>query len=117
MLPYEILVSDDGLLAIRDKPGSEVLDEIPPDDVPVLKELERTSELLNYVPRIRISTVHGAKGQEADNVVIRPDMIQQSYNGYLAEPDNEHRVWYVAVTRARQALYLLNPTESSAYPL
>lgn len=116
-LTYETLVSDYGLLAIRDKPWFEVLDEIPSDDVPVLKELERTGELLNYAPRIRISTIHGAKGQEADNVVLRPDMSQQSYVGYLDSPDNEHRVWYVAVTRARQALYLLNPSESSAYPL
>ena len=117
MLTYEDLVKDYGLLAIRNQPWWTALDEIAPQHVPTLKELERTGELLNEVARIHISTIHGAKGQEADNVVLRPDMSPQTQNGYLDSPDNEHRVWYVAVTRARQNLYLLTPTESAAYPI
>lgn len=116
-LTYEALVKNYGLLAIRDRPWWEVLDELPPESVPFLRELERSGESVIGTPRVRISTIHGAKGQEAENVVLRPEMSGQTFNGYLLSPDNEHRVWYVAVTRARQALYLLHPTEASAYPL
>jgi DNA helicase-2/ATP-dependent DNA helicase PcrA len=66
---------------------------------------------LSDPPRIRVSTIHGVKGGEADNVVILPDLSTAAYRDYarLGYSDNEYRVFYVAVTRARERLFLLNP--------
>lgn len=62
-------------------------------------------------PRIRISTIHSIKGAEADNVVVCPDMTRRTYNEFEdpLKADDEWRVWYVAVTRARHNLYVLSP--------
>lgn len=68
-------------------------------------------------PAIRISTIHAAKGLEEDNVLISPDMARRTYEGFLADPDPEHRVWYVGVTRAKQALYVMQPQTMTHYEL
>lgn len=66
-------------------------------------------------PRINLSTVHGAKGREADNVVVCTDWSRRTEKGYWIDPEAEHRVFFVAVTRARQNLYLHRPTSPSFY--
>lgn len=60
-------------------------------------------------PRVRVGTVHSAKGREADNVAVLTSLsvpcvrARQTISGN----DEEARVWYVAVTRARQRVVLL----------
>lgn len=66
-------------------------------------------------PRIKISTIHGAKGGEAENVVILSDMAWRTYQEYQKFPDDEHRVWYVAVTRTKQNLYVIQPKTNLCY--
>jgi DNA helicase-2/ATP-dependent DNA helicase PcrA len=70
-----------------------------------------------FSPRIQFSTIHGAKGAEADNVVISPDLSYKAYNEMLANPDDEARVFYVGVTRAKQNLYILTPQTRYYYEL
>lgn len=67
--------------------------------------------------RFHIASIHAVKGREADNVALLPDMTQQTWMGYRKEPDPEHRVWYVGVTRARQRLYLLAPYTNKFYDI
>lgn len=55
-------------------------------------------------PRVRLSTVHGAKGLEADTVLIS-DRSTELVNANLKHrwsADEERRVVYVALTRARE---------------
>lgn len=66
---------------------------------------------------IEISTIHATKGREADNVIILPDMTYTTYKGMLKDPDNEHRVFYVACTRAKQNLYIHTPVTDKFYQL
>jgi DNA helicase-2/ATP-dependent DNA helicase PcrA len=71
-------------------------------------------------PRVRLLTIHGAKGREADTVVVIPDMSRAAYDtltraGRDAE-EAEHRVAYVAVTRARRRLIVVEPTTRRYYP-
>ena len=40
-----------------------------------------------------------------------------TYKGMLKDPDNEHRVFYVAATRAKQNLYLHTPVTTQFYKL
>lgn len=60
-------------------------------------------------PRIHLSTIHGAKGGEADNVVLMNDMAPRTYRDACLHPDDERRVLYVGLTRARQCLHLIQP--------
>ena len=78
-------------------------------------------ENLNEDARIFISTIHAIKGGEKDNVVIcldlgnKPKKAMQKSN---EKADEEHRVWYVGITRARNNLYKLKAnTRSNEYKL
>lgn len=82
----------------------------------ILKTLEETGEL-GKPPRIRVTTIHAVKGQEADNVVLLPDLSHLTRIGFNKEPDNEHRVFYVGATRAKSNLYIHQPITDYAYPL
>lgn len=62
---------------------------------------------------VAVSTIHRAKGGEADNVILFSDMAKRSYEG--VETDDEHRVFYVAVTRARESLYIVEPQSKYYY--
>ena len=65
--------------------------------------------------RVRIRTIHGAKGDEAENVVIFPDMPRPAWRSAKRDSDTEHRMWFVAVTRAKQKVYWLNPETKYYY--
>lgn len=79
--------------------------------------LEKALERLSRGDQIRVSTIHGAKGAEADQVVLIPDMTLRTYNSYLHSQEDEHRVYYVGVTRAKETLFILRPFSKLAYPL
>lgn len=66
---------------------------------------------------VQINTIHATKGREADNVVVLPDITETTYKGMLKDMDNEHRVFYVAATRARQNLYIHAPTTNRFYQM
>lgn len=69
----------------------------------------------DLTPRIKISTIHAIKGSECDNVIVIPDMTQKSYASYKEDPDAEHRLFYVATTRAKESLYLHKPVTERHY--
>ncbi|HEX77156.1 MAG TPA: ATP-dependent helicase [Dehalococcoidia bacterium] len=74
------------------------------------KLLERGGErALLDAPRIKVGTIHSAKGMEADFVVLRPEMAGRTYAEWLRAPEGERRCWYVGLTRARKGLWLLEP--------
>lgn len=79
--------------------------------------LLRRGEKLSNTPRIRIETIHGVKGAEADNVLLMTDISSRTARGFEKAPDHEHRVFYVGVTRAKQALHIVAPQTDSFYPL
>jgi superfamily I DNA/RNA helicase len=85
------------------------------DKIYIRKVIE--NEGLSSEPRIRINTIHATKGQEADNVVICPDMSLPSFNEYKEGGDDEHRVFYVGVTRAKKRLFLMNPKTDMFYQI
>lgn len=64
---------------------------------------------------VRIDTIHGVKGDEADVVVLLPDLSRLTWKDYDQDPNNEHRVFYVACTRARETLYILDPVTKFHY--
>ena len=66
-------------------------------------------------PNVRIDTIHGVKGDEATNVVLMSDISRLTWKEYEDDPTNEHRVFYVACTRALQNLYILEPQTKFYY--
>lgn len=70
-----------------------------------------------FKPRIRIETIHGVKGAEEDNVLVLTDMTAKTQAGYELDPDAEHRVFYVAVTRAKETLHIIAPQGDRYYDM
>ena len=67
-------------------------------------------EELRKNPRVKLSTIHSAKGGEADNVLLILDntkTIREALEKSTDKQDEEHRVWYVGVTRTKQNLYIM----------
>lgn len=73
-------------------------------------------EDLRKPPRVIIETIHGVKGAEADHVAVLTDISRRTAESFERDPDHEHRVFYVAVTRAIQSLHLIAPQSYTRYP-
>lgn len=113
---YEDLVETMGLVAPKDLRWTAALDRINPEEKSYLEAVERHGNL-HDTARVEIGTIHSVKGREADNVVIRPEMTPRTFESFRVFPDQEHRVWYVATTRAKERLYMLPATSPRSYPL
>jgi superfamily I DNA/RNA helicase len=65
--------------------------------------------------RIKISTIHGVKGEECNNVVLFMDLERIIYEAAQINADPEHRLFFVGVTRAKKKLYIMQPTSDYFY--
>ena len=74
-----------------------------------IRNMLANKEKITQTPRIILSTIHAAKGGEADNVLILPDITKSAVNNNDINPDELHRLFYVAVTRAKKSLHILEP--------
>ena len=107
----ETLVADHGLLATQDMVWHVAMDRIPENDRAYIIAMLRRGERFNGEPRITVSTIHGAKGGEADNVVLFTDLSPAAEEQMNINPDDTHRVFYVGVTRAKQSLFIVEPQD------
>lgn len=95
----------DCLEALMGKPGIEVAGDL----------LDAIEDLFvkDPSPAINFSSVHRAKGLEADNVFIqRPDLLPLPKALKSGDPIQEQQEWnlkYVAITRAKKALTWVDP--------
>jgi len=79
-------------------------------DILYIRNLLSNEEKLSEDARIFVSTIHAAKGGEENNVILslhQGRKVQKGIALSLDKQDEEHRVWYVGSTRARNNLYLL----------
>ena len=76
-----------------------------------------SDEDITKKPRIKISTIHAAKGGECDNVLLTTDMNIKTYNSYQKDSDDEQRVFYVGATRAKEELHVLLPQTTMHFRL
>jgi len=75
-----------------------------------MKAMLLNGEDLSKPPRIKVSTIHGAKGGEATNVVLFLNQTANTIKGAKksqAKQEEEFRVWYVGITRTIENLYLI----------
>jgi DNA helicase-2/ATP-dependent DNA helicase PcrA len=87
----------------------DALVEVPIDEREYYLMCLRRGERLDAVPRVNIGTIHSSKGREASNVLLITDMTSRIARAFRHDEDSELRVWYVGITRASQALYVLQP--------
>ena len=113
LLVMNDLIDKHGLLATDDMIWSEAMNKIPETDRAYVTALLRRKEKFNGIPRITASTIHGAKGGEAENVVLFTDISPAADEEMRRNPDDMHRVFYVGVTRTKQNLYIVEPEDVS----
>lgn len=65
--------------------------------------------------KITISTVHGVKGGEADNVVMIMDITKNVANSMDISMEAELRCLYVAFTRTKTNLHIINASSKHSY--
>jgi len=87
----------------------EAFDTAGQNDVEYLRKMRRNGEKLNEKPRIELSTIHGAKGGEATNVVLLTDLTENTMRSYERNPDDENRLFYVGATRTKENLHIIEP--------
>jgi superfamily I DNA/RNA helicase len=89
-----------------------VLDRIEDEDRAYATALLNRGVNIFEKPKIRLSTIHGAKGGEADNVLLFTDLSGKALKEMEKNPDDAHRVLYVGVTRTKKNLVLKMPEDS-----
>jgi len=87
------------------------------NEISYIRAMLRRGEKITKTPRIRLSTIHSAKGGEATNVLLLTDLSSRVYDSYQRNPDDESRVFYVATTRAKEKLVLVEPQTPKHYLL
>jgi len=107
---FQRLRDHHGLLATGDMIWHDAMDRIPDENRAYIVALLRRGEKFNADARIRLSTIHGSKGGEADNVVLFSDLSNAALHG---NQDALHRVFYVGATRAKENLYIIDPDNFS----
>ena len=92
---------------------SEAFDKVPYNEkkyiMRILPAYRKNPNIFNNV-NIKLSTIHSAKGTEADNVILLNNLTNQVYNNWEQDretKDDELKVLFVAITRARKRLYIL----------
>jgi len=93
------------------------LEKINIQDRAYLMRLGLGDEDITKDPRIKISTIHAAKGGECDNVLLTTDMNIKTYSAYQKDSDDEKRVFYVGATRAKEELHVLLPQTTMHFRL
>ena len=76
----------------------------------IIALLRRGTRITGKIP-IKLSTIHGAKGGEADNVLLLTDLSPKFAKDYEKNADDIHRLFYVGITRARQSLHIVLPKD------
>lgn len=101
----------------EDLPWDQVFTKINKAKRERLLAMTRRGEDISKPPRIKISTIHGAKGGEADNVLLITDVSWKAKKEAEKNPDDELRVLYVGVTRTRKVLHILHPQTTVYFDL
>ena len=95
-----------------DKVWYEALDQAPSRSIRYIRRMRENGEKLNSSPRITLSTIHGVKGGEQDNVVLLTDLSRNTQINYEKNPDDENRLFYVGATRSKQHLHIVRPKDN-----
>lgn len=99
-------------------PWFDFLTRLRPEDTQYLRTIisKRGAKALTDPPKIRLSTIHASKGAEANRVVLLTEMSNRTRELYEKTPDDERRVFYVGVTRAKESLTIVAGGNNPMFP-
>jgi len=80
-----------------------------------IRMLRIRGESLVKPPRITVSTIHGVKGGEADNVVVWQKLSSRTYKSWMNADPQEVRSLFTAMSRARDRLIFLDSKSQVNY--
>ena len=86
-LTYEDLKGQHGLLISAETPWHAALDRMSEREQRMINSLLKKKEDLKKPPRITVSTIHGAKGGEADNVMLLTDISRKGLEEYYKKKE------------------------------
>ena len=89
----------------------EAFNDAPQKKVRYIRRMRENGEKLDSNPRIVLSTIHGVKGGEQDNVVLLTDLSRNTQINYEKNPDDENRLFYVGATRTKNHLHVIRPKD------
>ena len=113
---YRELRENYGLLITNNVPWQSALDKVPSSRSIYLQSIMlRNKKELSQEPRIKLSTIHGAKGGEADHVMLLTDLSRKADDSFLRNRDSERRVFYVGATRAKKSLHIIRSNSSREF--
>lgn len=75
---------------------------------------EKGDNMFDDAP-VRLTTIHRAKGSEADNVIVLMDLPRKVITSMNeTDDDTELKIFYTAITRAKKKLYLYTKSNRSS---
>ena len=113
-LSIDALYKDYGLECERTRDAMDVV-RLGSDDKMYVQAIERRGESITQPPRIKLSTFHAMKGGEDDNCLVFLASTKACMESKY--PDDEHRAFYVGVTRAKKELHILDTDKRYRYEL
>ena len=82
-----------------------------------IEALRRRGEDITAPPRIKLSTFHRMKGGEDDNCAVYTGTTPLGDISTTKNPDDEHRAFYVGLTRAKESLHIIQAASRYRYEL
>ena len=76
-----------------------------------IRNMRANGEKIAANPRIKMSTIHGAKGGEAHKVLILQDLTNAALETFQNDPDELHRLFYTGTTRTNKELHIVDPKD------
>lgn len=77
--------------------------------------IELLRDMCSWSPQVLVSTMHAVKGAEAENVGVLLDATRRTKRNVFEDIDDELRCLYVAVTRAKRNLYLIDSQDGNGF--
>lgn len=77
--------------------------------------LETLKDMCKWNPQVLVATVHHVKGGECRNCAFMLDTTRRSQGNVFNDLDEELRILYVAVTRAKENLFLIDSKNGLGY--
>lgn len=77
--------------------------------------LKKLEEMCKWNPQVLVSTIHHVKGGECSNCAIMLDTTRKTKGNVFENIDEELRILYVGVTRAKENLFLIDSKNGEGY--
>ena len=77
--------------------------------------LEALKDMCKWNPQVLVSTIHQVKGGEAENVAVMLDATGRTKGNIFNNIDEELRILYVGITRAKKNLYLIDSMNGNGF--